>query len=102
LISEPKLLTIRQNGSSSISRASAMRYAEFKAAILKHLQRGRHGATWLELRDALALPYERPCPEWTRQLEKEIGLIRRKGSGRSLVWELQTAQRQGKEIRKSS
>lgn len=65
-----------------------MRYVEFKAAIQQHLQRNCHGATWAELRETLALPYDRPCPEWTRQLEEEIGLIRRKGTGRSLVWEL--------------
>jgi hypothetical protein len=65
-----------------------MRYEEFKAAIQQHLKRNRHGATWLELRDTLTLPYDRPCPEWTRRLETEIGLIRRKGARRSLVWEL--------------
>lgn len=68
-----------------------MRYAEYKAAIQQHLQRNRCGATWLELRETLALPYDRPCPEWTRRLEEDIGLIRRKGSGRSLVWALPPA-----------
>ena len=68
-----------------------MRYIEFKEAIGQHLQRNRKGATWLELREALALPYDRPCPEWTKMLEDEIGLVRRKGSGRSLVWELQSS-----------
>lgn len=67
-----------------------MRYVEFKAAIQQHLQRNRRGATWAELRDTLALPYDRPCLEWTRQLEEEIGLTRRKGTGRSLVWELRS------------
>jgi len=65
-----------------------MHYVEFKAAIQQHLQRHRQGTTWIELRDTLALPYDRPCPEWTRRLETEIGLIRRKGSGRSLIWAL--------------
>lgn len=65
-----------------------MRYVDFKTAIQQHLQRNRRGATWIELRDTLALPYDRPCPEWTRRLESEIGLIRRKDSGRSLVWTL--------------
>jgi hypothetical protein len=65
-----------------------MRYAEFKAAIQQHLQRSRAGATWIEMRDALALPYEQPCPEWTRRLEREIDLVRRKGLGRALVWEV--------------
>lgn len=68
-----------------------MRYVDFKTAIQQHLERKRHGATWAELREALSLPYDRPCPEWTRQLEQEIGLIRRKGPGRSLVWELASA-----------
>jgi hypothetical protein len=65
-----------------------MRYVEFRAAIQQHLQQNRQGATWLELRDILRLPYDRPCPEWTRKLEGDIGLIRRKGTGPSLVWEL--------------
>ncbi len=66
-----------------------MQYTEFKAAIQQHLKWKRQGATWVELRETLALPYERPCPEWTRRLEEEIGLIRRKGTGRALVWELE-------------
>ena len=52
-----------------------MHYVEFKAAIQQHLKRKRQGATWIELRETLALPYERPCPEWTRRLEAEIGLV---------------------------
>jgi hypothetical protein len=66
-----------------------MHYVEFKATILQHLKRKRQGATWIELRETLALPYDRPCPEWTRRLEEEIGLVRRKGDGRALVWELE-------------
>lgn len=68
-----------------------MRYVEFKAAIQQHLKTKRQGATWVELREALALTYDRPCPEWTRLLEEEIGLIRRKGAGRALVWALEPA-----------
>ncbi|WP_395753177.1 hypothetical protein [Prosthecobacter sp.] len=63
-----------------------MSYHEFKSAIQQHLRRSRAGATWVELRDKLGLPYERPCPEWTRRLEEDIGLVRSKGSGRALVW----------------
>jgi hypothetical protein len=70
-----------------------MHYTEFKAAIQQHLKRKRQGATWVELRETLALPYERACPEWTRRLEEEIGLVRRKGTGRALVWEVQTTTR---------
>ena len=65
-----------------------MRYPEFKAAIHQHLQRHRQGATWNELREKLSLPYDRPCPEWTRRLEKEIGLTRNKSFGRALLWQV--------------
>jgi hypothetical protein len=68
-----------------------MRYEQYKTAIQRHLQRQAAGATWAELRSALALPYDRPCPEWTRMLEQEIGLVRRKGSERSLIWSLEPA-----------
>lgn len=68
-----------------------MQYVEFKSAIQKHLRGRRQGATWVELRETLALPYDRPCPEWTKRLEQEIGLVRRKGAGRALVWGLDRA-----------
>lgn len=70
-----------------------MRYPEFKSAIHQHLQRHRQGATWNELREKLSLPYDRPCPEWTRRLEKEIGLTRSKSSGRALLWQLSNLNR---------
>jgi len=70
-----------------------MRYAEFKGAIQRHLREHSQGATWVQLREALSLPYDRPCPEWTRMLAEEIGLVRRKGNGRSLVWSLETQDR---------
>jgi hypothetical protein len=68
----------------------AMNYVEFKTSIQRHLESHWNGATWQELRDALKLPYERPCPEWIHRLEKEIGLVRRKGYGRSLRWVLRS------------
>ncbi len=58
-----------------------MTYDEFKGAIHQRLRLSRHGATWVELRDSLALPYDRPCPEWTRRLEEDIGLVRMGGPG---------------------
>lgn len=65
-----------------------MTYVEYKTTLQQYLEKHSRGATWQELQSALKLPYARPCPEWTRRLEKEIGLVRRKGSGRSLVWTL--------------
>jgi hypothetical protein len=63
-----------------------MRYVQFKDAIRGELQRHPQGLTWLELQQRLSLPYDRPCPTWTRKLEDEIGLSRRKGSGRAFLW----------------
>jgi hypothetical protein len=63
-----------------------MRYTEFRDAIRDELRQTRSGLTWLQLRDRLGLPYEVPCPEWTRRLEEEIGLVRARGEGRAYVW----------------
>lgn len=65
-----------------------MRYADFRSAIQNELLHYPAGRTWAELRAGLALPYERPCPTWTRCLEREIGLLREKGDGRALIWKL--------------
>ena len=51
-----------------------MRYVDFRDAIQQELLHSPEGQTWADLRDRLALPYERPCPTWTRCLEREIGL----------------------------
>ena len=65
-----------------------MRYVEFKAVIDKELRKNPGGLTWVALRDQLQLPYERPCPNWTRRLGHEIGLSRAKGEGRAFVWKV--------------
>jgi hypothetical protein len=65
-----------------------MRYTEYRDSIRQELARSAAGRTWAELQSKLDLPYDRPCPAWTKQLEQEIGLMRVKGSGRALVWKL--------------
>jgi hypothetical protein len=65
-----------------------MSFDDFKRAVESELAKKPAGATWKELKTARRLPYDRPCPEWTRRLEKEIGLVRRKGESRSLLWSL--------------
>ena len=65
-----------------------MRYTEFRDAIRAELKRCSEGLTWKELQATLDLPYDRPCPNWTRRLEVEIGLQRRPGPGRAYVWKL--------------
>jgi len=65
-----------------------MKYLQYRNAIQGRLRKSGAGMTWLELKESLRLPYDRPCPEWTRRLEKEIGLDRREKRGRSLVWKI--------------
>jgi hypothetical protein len=65
-----------------------MKYTEFKDSIREELKRNPSGLTWRELKGTLALPYERPCSEWTSRLEKEIGLVRREKKGNALIWRL--------------
>ena len=61
-------------------------YEAFKTAIHGGLTAAPSGLTWKELRARLRLPYDRPCPEWTRRLEQDIRLVRRKAGGNALVW----------------
>ncbi len=68
-----------------------MRYPDFRDTVRSALRRRRAGLTWAQLRDDFDLPYDRPCPEWTKRLEAEIGLVREKGTGRALVWRLRKA-----------
>jgi len=70
-----------------------MRYVDFRDAIRHELEYHPAGLTWAQLQDRLALPYDRPCPAWTKQLEKEIGLRRIKGGGRALVWQVRRQSR---------
>jgi len=63
-----------------------MTYEQFKHRIHVTLRESPGGMTWSQLRDRLGLPYDRPCPDWTRRLENEIGLIRRKGTTKAFVW----------------
>jgi hypothetical protein len=65
-----------------------MRYTDYRDAIRKELRRNAAGLTWSQLQARLGLPYDRPCPIWTRQLEADIGLDRAKGTNRALVWRL--------------
>jgi hypothetical protein len=65
-----------------------MRYEEFRDAVRDHLMLNPEGVTWKELREALDLPYERPCPEWVKRLENDMGLDRKEKMGRALLWKM--------------
>jgi hypothetical protein len=73
-----------------------MTYVEFRDSIADELRRTRAGLTWAQLQQRLALPYDRPCPTWTKQLEHDIGLTRVKGQGRALVWKVGHRARSGR------
>ena len=70
-----------------------MQYVDFRDLIREELKRHPTGLTWAQLRNQLNLPYDRPCPTWTKQLEKEIRLSRTRGAGRSMVWNIRRSGR---------
>ncbi len=74
-------------------RGHDMTYVEYRDLIHTELGREPEGRTWTDLRDRLDLPYDRPCPARTRRLEKDSGLCRVKGLGRSLVWRVAPGQK---------
>lgn len=63
-----------------------MKCTEFRDTIQEALHGEPNGMTGSQLRDQLNLPYQRPCSNWTKRLENEIGLTRTKG--RALVWKI--------------
>ncbi len=65
-----------------------MTYLRFRDAITATLVRHPSGLPWREVNAKSRLGIERPCPDWTRRLEHEIGLVRRPGEGRALIWRL--------------
>jgi len=65
-----------------------MKYEDFRDYIHTGLLAKPGGMTWRQLKAALRLPYDRPCPEWTRRLEREIGLRRGRGEGREFIWSI--------------
>jgi len=63
-----------------------MRYAEFRDTVKRELENHRAGLTWVELRKRGGFARAKACPEWTKQLERDIGLQRVKGAGAAKVW----------------
>lgn len=73
-----------------------MRYVDFRDSIEKNLKKHPSGLTWKQLKERGRLPYDSPCQTWVRQLERDIGLVRVRGSGRALVWKVPTGRRSSK------
>ena len=68
-----------------------MHYEEFKLLIHKELLKHPAGLTWDQIRDRLALPYERPSQTWIMRMEREIGLLRVREKQRTFVWKISEA-----------
>ena len=80
-----------EHGRIEIGKRGAMKYTEFRDSIAARLKSHPSGLTWKELKESLDLPYERPCPVWTRRLETEIGLDRNRKRGNAKLWKLDGA-----------
>jgi hypothetical protein len=65
-----------------------MRYTEFREGVETSLRRHPAGRTWEQLRAELKLARRRACPEWTKALEKDLGLKRVKGAERAHIWKI--------------
>jgi len=65
-----------------------MKYTTFRDSIRRELARSPSGKTWKEIKKALDLPYDRPCPEWIAQMELDVGLVRKEKKGNALIWRL--------------
>ncbi len=65
-----------------------MTYTAFRDTVRSTLQSHPNGLTWQELRQTSQLPYQRACPEWTKRLERDIGLNRSAKRGNALIWKL--------------
>jgi hypothetical protein len=63
-----------------------MRYTEFRETVERELKAHPEGLTWVELRARGKFARAKACPEWTGQLERDIGLKRVKGAGAAKVW----------------
>jgi hypothetical protein len=68
-----------------------MQYVNFRDVIREELRQNPSGLTWVELKERLGLPYDRPCQTWVMRMEKEIGLSREKGFGRAYVWKVRSS-----------
>lgn len=65
-----------------------MRYVEFRDSIKQALINQPQGMTWKELKTTINLPYKQPCPEWIKQLEVDINLVRERCGGRAYIWKI--------------
>ena len=69
-------------------RRSMMTYEDFKSAIESTLREAGGPLTWTEIRTTAKLPQKFPNNQWVHQLEKDIGLQRKKDTHGIIHWSL--------------
>jgi len=65
-----------------------MTYDDFKSNVQAALKASASPLTWTEVRTAAALPQMFPNNQWVHRMEKDIGLIRKRGSDGTIHWQL--------------
>lgn len=68
--------------------ADKMTYDEFRDKIKGTLEYNDKGMTWTQIRDKLKLNQVVPNNKWVRRMEKDIGLIRVKGTDGVVLWRM--------------
>lgn len=70
-----------------IAESNEIPYYKFKSLVQELIKENKFGLTWQEIRDKLKLPQTVPNNKWVIQLERDIGLKRRK-EGANTYWYL--------------
>ena len=65
-----------------------MHYEKFIELIQNELVKHPDGLTWVELKNKLNLPFDRPCQTWIYQMEQEIDLTRSRKTQRTYIWKI--------------
>jgi bifunctional DNA-binding transcriptional regulator/antitoxin component of YhaV-PrlF toxin-antitoxin module len=82
------VITPSIGGAKKVRRiiTTKMSYEEFREKVRQTLQYSDKGMTWTQIRSQLKLDQVVPNNKWVRQMEKDIGLVRVKGSNGVIVW----------------
>jgi len=71
--------------------SSKMSYEDFREKIKEALEYKDEGMTWTKIRGSLQLNQVVPNNKWVRRLERDIGLMRVKGSDGVVLWRVNHA-----------
>ncbi len=65
-----------------------MKYEDFRDKVERTLQKEGGALTWTEIRTMAKLPQLFPNNKWVHQLEKDIGLERKRDAHGIIHWQL--------------